>query len=334
MSLFERLAKLRAEREAETKAHGSPTPGIGSMPKEAGPREERLKVPAYLFGGNEVRTECGPFCLRQLRVKEDLDVCLPPPELITRNLRLLWGVGPVTERALKAQGLGTVYDLCNHPRWAEEARRVLSLIRTRRAAELRRRGARDVELLGLFAPYEVVCLDIETTGLWANQPLFLVGVLCLDQGELVLKQLLARHYQEERALLTYLSRLLAQAQVIVTFNGKRFDLPYIEQRLVYHNLPPLKELFQVDLYFHARRLPQDLPNRRLVTLEEYLLGKEREGDVPGYLVPTLYHRFVRTGETQLLQPVLEHNVQDVISLARLLYLVGHRQGEVTGGAVG
>ena len=86
------------------------------------------------------------------------------------------------------------------------------------------------------------------------------------------------------------------------------------------------DLLQVDLYFHARRLPQNLPNRKLVTLEENLLGHEREGDVPGYLVPMIYHRFVQTQEPHLLVPVLEHNAQDVITLVQLLPLIVPNEG--------
>ncbi|MDK2854825.1 MAG: uncharacterized protein PWQ41_1635 [Bacillota bacterium] len=341
MSLFERLARLRAERAEATR-----TPEADSAPSVACSAPESFKaqmatpervpdegtfarrppVPAARFGASEVQTACGSFCRRTRPLAAALPAFLGRPERILANLKLIWGIGPVTEAALKAQGVRSLSDLTEHPRWGEEARRVLALVDARRAAELRRRGASDQELLGLFQPHEVACLDIETTGLWGNQPLFLVGLLRLEGGRPVLEQLLARHYSEEKALLTYLAEVLAGVRAVITFNGKRFDLPYIEQRFIYHGLPQPKELFHVDLYFHARRLPQALPNHRLVTLEAYLLGTEREGDVPGYLVPTIYHRFVRTGEPELLLPVLEHNAQDVLSLARLLYLVG-QEGE-------
>lgn len=347
MSLFERLARLRAERAAagEAEAAGGAAPATclepaGLKPRAAGPagpQEEdsssRPPVPAARFGGCEVKTACGTFCCRARPLAARPSALLAQPERILANLKLVWGIGPVTEAALKAQGVRSLTDLTGHPRWGEEARRVLALIAARRATELRRRGASDAELLGLFQPEEVACLDIETTGLWGNQPLFLVGLLKAEGGGLVLEQLLARHYREEKALLTYLADVLGGVRTVVTFNGKRFDLPYIEQRFIYHGLPQPAEPFHVDLYFHARRLPQDLPNRRLVTLEEHLLGAEREGDVPGYLVPTIYHRFVRTGEAELLFPVLQHNAQDVLSLARLLYLVEQEGKEVGGGAV-
>ncbi len=49
--------------------------------------------------------------------------------------------------------------------------------------------------------------------------------------------------------------------------------------------------------------------------------------MPGYLVPTVYHQFVETQEPRLLAPpVLEHNVQDVITLAQLLPLVVPAKG--------
>lgn len=333
MSLFERLARLKAEREAEeTPAAARPVPptreelqnlilAVQHARPGAVPEEPRPPVPAARLGAREIETACGPFCYRTRLLDAAHRLPVAQPQLILGNLKLIWGIGPVTEAALKAQGVQDLRDLADHPRWGEEARRVLALIAARRTGELRRRGASDAELLGLFQPQEVACLDIETTGLWANQPLFLVGLLRVNGKQPVLEQLLARHYREEKALLTYLAEVLATVKTVVTFNGKRFDLPYIEQRFIYHGLPQPQELFHVDLYFHARRLPQELPNHRLVTLEQHFLGTEREGDVPGYLVPTIYHRFVRTGEAELILPVLEHNAEDVLSLARLLYLI-------------
>lgn len=316
MSLFERLANIREQRETTA----TPTAAPKTLPPPNTPSASRRILPASYLGGRELDTVCGPFCLREQRLNRSLPAVFSPT-LIYRNLKLIWGIGPVTEAQLKAEGTAVVSELTGHPRFGADAERVLELIEGRQVTELRRRGATDAELMGLFSPEETVFLDIETTGLWASQPLFLVGIMRPQGQGLLLEQLLARHYNEERALLAYLAECLQQARVMVTFNGKRFDWPYIEQRLVYYHLPRPDEILQVDLYFHARRLPQDLPNRRLVTLEKNLLGHERVGDVPGYLVPTIYHRFVQTQEPCLLTPVLKHNAQDVITLAQLLSLL-------------
>jgi hypothetical protein len=67
-----------------------------------------------------------------------------------------------------------------------------------------------------------------------------------------------------------------------------------------------------------------LPDCRLVTLEEHLLDMRREGDIPGHLIPAVYHRFAQKQEAGLIQPVIEHNKLDLLAMAKLLgSLVAH-----------
>jgi hypothetical protein len=54
-----------------------------------------------------------------------------------------------------------------------------------------------------------------------------------------------------------------------------------------------------------------------VSLERRLLGARRDGDVPGFEIPSRYFQFVRTGDARPLVPVLEHNRLDLLSLAAL-----------------
>jgi uncharacterized protein len=84
--------------------------------------------------------------------------------------------------------------------------------------------------------------------------------------------------------------------------------------------------FHIDLLWHARRHYGDrLPNCRLVTLEEHILHMHRVDDVPGYQIPDLYRRFVRKQDARMLLGILEHNALDLISLSRLMFLVGPRR---------
>lgn len=50
-------------------------------------------------------------------------------------------------------------------------------------------------------------------------------------------------------------------------------------------------------------------------LEQVLCGHTREGDVPGFEIPSRYFHFVRTGDARPLGAVLEHNRLDLLSLA-------------------
>ena len=56
---------------------------------------------------------------------------------------------------------------------------------------------------------------------------------------------------------------------------------------------------------------------RLSALEQTLCGHVREGDVPGFEIPSRYFHFVRTGDARALAAVMEHNRLDLLSLAML-----------------
>jgi uncharacterized protein YprB with RNaseH-like and TPR domain len=161
-------------------------------------------------------------------------------------------------------------------------------------------------------------LDLETTGLSAT-PLFLAGMLVERTGGLRAVQLLARDYSEERCLIDILDGILGDARVCVTFNGKSFDLPYLRERAKYHRLPLRAEPEQLDLLHHARRQwKHHLPDCRLSTLEWYILGRRRMGDIGGWEVPCIYHEFVHTKDATRLKGVLRHNLMDVLAMAELL----------------
>lgn len=161
-------------------------------------------------------------------------------------------------------------------------------------------------------------LDLETTGLSAT-PLFLAGTLLVGEDGIRSLQLLARDYSEERCLIAALDSALKDHDVCITFNGKSFDLPYLRERAKYHRLKLEASPRQIDLLHHARRRwRRSLPNCRLLTLEWYILGRRRIGDVDGWEVPCIYHDFVHTKDARKLKHVLRHNLMDVFSMAQLL----------------
>lgn len=161
-------------------------------------------------------------------------------------------------------------------------------------------------------------LDIETCGL-AGSVIFLVGLMSCRDGALVFEQLLARDYSEEPAMLAALAERLAEAAVLVTFNGKSFDVTMLRERGIFHNLdlgtiPP-----HLDLLHESRRVYRGkVPNCRLQTLEQCLCRRRRVGDIPGSAIPAAYHAFVSTGDARNLKAILHHNLLDLLTMGQLL----------------
>ena len=174
---------------------------------------------------------------------------------------------------------------------------------------------------GLFRRYghqRMLFLDIETCGLSAA-PVFLVGLCMIGDRNLVLRQLFARDYSEERALLEELARLAREFDFLVTFNGKSFDVPFLRDRATHHRMGFSLELPHLDLLWMARRRwKHALPDCRLKTLEWHVLRRRRAGDVSGAEIPGLYHDFVKRGEPYRLLPVFHHNLLDVVAMVELI----------------
>jgi uncharacterized protein YprB with RNaseH-like and TPR domain len=171
----------------------------------------------------------------------------------------------------------------------------------------------------LRVPFDrVLYLDLETGGL-GSSCIFLAGTMRWIGEDYVLRQYFARHYGEEAALIDRLAEDLGEADAVVTFNGKSFDVPLLRERgarhLVRVPVPPV----HADLLHHSRAAWKGkVPNCRLTTLEAYICQRRRSGDVPGDEVPGLYHTFVRDGGGDRLIPVFHHNLLDVITMDELL----------------
>ncbi|MBU4562055.1 ribonuclease H-like domain-containing protein [bacterium] len=169
---------------------------------------------------------------------------------------------------------------------------------------------------------KTVFLDTETTGLagGAGTYIFLVGVGYFERDQFCIRQYFMRDYNEERALLSALNDLLANFKAVVTYNGKTFDLPLMESRYIMSGMKmSLKDPYHFDLLYPARRLwKRRLESCSLSTVEREILKVSRDDDVPGYLIPEIYFRYLRTKDARAIKQVFEHNLQDILSLVALV----------------
>jgi len=191
------------------------------------------------------------------------------------------------------------------------------------------------ELLALLAldpslatcePEGALYLDTETTGLagGTGTVAFLVGLAWWDRGALVLEQLVVRALGEEAPMLERLRERLAAASMLVTFNGKSFDMPLLRTRFAMARMeappsPPHLDLLHVARRVHGKRLGQGC---RLVVIERDVLGFERIDDVASGDVSACYLHFLRTGDGGALLGVIEHNAWDVVAMAAMVGLYG------------
>ena len=169
---------------------------------------------------------------------------------------------------------------------------------------------------------DILFLDTETTGLshGAGTVAFLVGMGFFTDAGFTVRQYLMRDYDEEIFLLQHAAEEIRNKKMLCTFNGATFDLPLLEARFILHRMrSALPVRPHLDLLPASRRVWKlRLKKCNLTSLEAAVLGAERVDDLPGALVPERYFRFLESGDFSVLEDVLEHNGQDIVSLAHIL----------------
>ncbi|HYL78719.1 MAG TPA: ribonuclease H-like domain-containing protein [Bryobacteraceae bacterium] len=175
------------------------------------------------------------------------------------------------------------------------------------------------------APAKWCFLDTETTGLAGGSGTyaFLIGVGRITAQGFRIRQFFMREFGEEASLLSALDEHLKQFDVLITYNGRTYDQPLLETRYrMVRQRPPFGTLAHLDLLFGARRLWKlRFDSCRLVDLENQILGVERQGDLPGDLIPYVYFEYLRTQELMRLLPIFHHNAVDILTLACLTAIV-------------
>jgi uncharacterized protein YprB with RNaseH-like and TPR domain len=175
-------------------------------------------------------------------------------------------------------------------------------------------------------PTKWLFLDTETTGLAGGTGTyaFLIGLGWWDAGGLQVEQFFMRDFAEEYSILHELSTRVVERPVLVTFNGKSFDWPLLENRFTMtRSIAAPKLAAHLDLLHPARALWKlRLGSVRLVELERHVLdaprlGWHRENDVASALIPQFYFDYLRGGPAEPLAGVVRHNQMDLRGLAAL-----------------
>lgn len=207
------------------------------------------------------------------------------------------------------------------PEFTPPSRAALALLSRSRDETLSRRTLKAIE-----EPEKWLFLDTETTGLAGGTGTyaFLIGLAWWDAGGLQLEQLFMRDFSEEYSVLEELSLRLAERPVLVTFNGKSFDWPLLENRFTMtRSISKPLLAAHLDLLHPSRALwKMRLGSVRLVDLERHVLdaprlGWNREDDIASAMIPQYYFDYVRGGPAEPLVGVARHNQMDLRGLAAL-----------------
>ena len=154
--------------------------------------------------------------------------------------------------------------------------------------------------------------DIETTGLsreWCEMTV--VGIGVERNRKIQLRQLVGEEITRRR-----ISRALSGVDVIYTYNGKRFDLPFIEAHL---GLDLEERFFHRDLMFDCWK--QKLKGG-LKVVERKLKIKRRFLHINGFMAVKLWWAYINDNDRWALEALLEYNKEDVVNLRALRRKLG------------
>ena len=245
-------------------------------------------------------------------------------EVLLSDLKLVFGIGIEYEKRLRKRGYNTIEDLKTHPKWKKSANNYLNMIEANDVVSLQYWLGKYLSkshplvhyLAGLCEDEDFVILDIETLGLF-GRPIILLGIAKPSNNIITTYQILLRDISDESGALGEFLSHITENTSLITFNGKSFDIPFIEERLSYYSIDTSLIRPHFDLLHFSRRAWRDiLPNCRLETLETHF-NIHRDVDVPGALVPEFYETYMKTGNVGPLVAIVEHNKQDLITLALL-----------------
>ena len=146
---------------------------------------------------------------------------------------------------------------------------------------------------------KAIFLDIETTGLSLYyDKITLIGTFDGREVKIFVKD----------NNLDDLANYLLNYEIIVTFNGKRFDIPFIKKELPNVKIPPM----HIDLRYVLRSLGLKGPLKRI----EIELGLQRPDtikDTSSRDAPILWSKFVK-GDYKSLEKLTLYNINDVANL--------------------
>ncbi|MBQ7584294.1 MAG: ribonuclease H-like domain-containing protein [Lachnospiraceae bacterium] len=178
----------------------------------------------------------------------------------------------------------------------------------------------------LSEPSSVLFLDIETTGLSpVNSQVYLIGTACLSDDRLYIRQFFAEDTSREKEILKAFSEYLQSFDTIITFNGNKFDIPFLEKRSFAHGIDmAFSEKNGIDIYKRIQPYKKllGLPDMKQKTLEGFLRIR-RNDKKSGRELIAIYGNYIASKNRYCLDLLLQHNTDDLKGLAGLLPLLSY-----------
>jgi uncharacterized protein len=155
-------------------------------------------------------------------------------------------------------------------------------------------------------------IDIETTGLSRNGSDLTVIGIGLEAGQKIeIMQLIENDLYKQKLL-----NALKGVDEIYSYNGRRFDLPFIKAKL---GIDLTGLVRHTDLMYDCWK--KDLKGGLKVVERILKIDREIQG-VDGFMAVQLWWKYVNSNDKRALQTLLDYNKEDVVNLKVLRERLG------------
>lgn len=288
-------------------------------------KKQQVQLPGVVISRNNVQF------LVTTNSKEFKNFGLPEREIFdvayTGTLELLYGVRDKKADKILAMGIRNLRDACGHEKFSDEAASILEALdkdmhALKKVLSSRFSASHKLYylLLSFFRPEELLFVDIETKSLFFETSIIEIGAGYFEGSKFTVKQFTCLSDAAEYEILEEFSKLLPGKKAFVTYNGRAFDIPFIEGRMSYYGkTSDILELHNFDLLHFSRCCyKNEFDSYRLKAMEAQVLGKEREGDIDGSEIQIYFENYVRTQDPKYIEPIIYHNREDIYALVMLM----------------
>lgn len=173
-----------------------------------------------------------------------------------------------------------------------------------------------------------IFFDIETTGFLAkNSHLYMIGVMYVSKetNTFTTIQWFSNEKNDECEILLSFANFIKDHSTLIHFNGKGFDIPYLEAKAENLNITmDFNKFKHKDLYKSAAKLKKffNTENIKLKTLEQFF-GLRRDDTFSGKDLITVYDEYMHKKDNILKEFLLLHNYEDLKGMLTVLNILAY-----------